>query len=199
MSVNAKQLREHMQKEGLDKIVVEVVDVNVPKVNYEKPRVLAKRLVIFSVNDYGKAYYIRYAMYNSFKRSECYVPNDFQFEILGQAAQMMILNEYQQHKDGLEKAFRDAFNETHDVIQDKLATAKALIKEAEQLSNESGVPFNAPTGLLQYDASYTPRSFDQKFGGNDEVRDLMVELTELFEETDGGWNSPKWDSSSANC
>ncbi len=203
MSVNVKELHEHMAGNGFGPVVVEVVDVNVPAFNKgynkRKPRVLAKRLVIIQStpgNQYASAS-IEYAMYNSFKKSDCYVPDDFQFEILTDAVQTLILGEYKEHKDGLEKDFRDAFDNVHGEIQTKLNAATELLKEARKLSEDNGVPFMMPKDLSPCapDAGYLPISFAEKYDA-EVMMELATELTGIDEGANEGWN---WYNSDESC
>ncbi len=207
MNVNANELNTHMNNHDLKKIAVEVVDVNVPKIDPPKggwvnqpPRVMAKRIIVLSIQpgNNTRPPKLYYAMYNSFNKGSGYVPNDFMFNVLVGAEQNDIINEYEEHLAGLEKAFRDAFNLVHEDIQLKLDAAHQLIKEAESLSNEHGVPFSPRAELFPCEATYVPNTFTKKFGNTPEVYAVMNELTGVNDAGSTGWDGA-WNNSSEQC
>ncbi len=197
MNLNAKELVAYINEHDADdRFVVEVVDVNVPVVengvyNKQKPRVLAKRLIILSAYDGANSYKPRiyYSMYNSFKNSNCYVPDDFMFILLQGAESQAILDEYDEHVHGLEKDFRDAFNNVHADIEAKVNEASKLMKEAEELSKQSGVPFRPSKEVGGFALSYMPASFQEKFGDTELVSQLAQELTGAYGGSYEGWQT----------
>lgn len=197
MRVDVAGLRDYMQQRNLDIVVVDVVDVNVPKLNWQKAKTLAKRLVITGINTNAAGGSIKYAMYNSFKESSSYLPPNFEFDILPAEIQEGIITEYNGYKSGLEDAFREAFEENNPLIQAKLNEALAAIDEAKKIANDSGIPFkfNPNDGV---ESTYTPPSMRQKFGTLLKESEVIADLTEVYDEGYDGWNGA-WNSSSANC
>ncbi len=197
MLVNVAGLRNYMVQRNLAMVAVEVPDVNVPAFGYNKPKVLAKRLIITQTPQAGgQQGHITYAMYNSFNKSSMPVPADFSFEILDGDTQVKMIAEYEEHKSGLEKIFREAYADHHPTIKEKLQAALDLIQEAKQLSNDTGIPFTfePPDGNS---SDYVPPTFKQKFGGSADVISALENLSGIYYEYDG-WHGA-WDSSSANC
>lgn len=196
MNVTIKELAAYIKEHNLERVAVDVVDVNVPnidnKYNKQKPRILAKRLIILSTDQYGNnPYRIHYAMYNSFKRSNCILPNDFSFVILHGDESQAVFDEYDAHIQGLEKSFREAYDLVHLDIQTKVAEAAKLLKEAEELSNNSGVPFRPQKSIGGFAVSYMPASFKEKFGDDEIIQDLAADLTGAY----GGREYEGWQQS----
>jgi uncharacterized protein (DUF302 family) len=63
----------------------------------------------------------------------------------------------------LEKEFERVFDEVHPQIQDKLAQAAKLIREAEALSEKHGIPFRPKEEIMFCRPSYLPDSLNEKF------------------------------------
>ena len=64
----------------------------------------------------------------------------------------------------LEQEFKDVFNKHHKEIQDKIDQALILIFEAQNLSNEYGLPFKFRLDKIR---CYIPLNIEDKFPGLD--------------------------------
>lgn len=200
MEIKASGLEAYMREHELDKIAVEVVNQQVPGIfPIQDSRNLAKRLIIMSAtnreyNGYDVGYmHVEYVMYNSFKKSRCYLPNDFDLIVLEGEEGNKILQEYEDLTNGLDTAFREAFNLIHPQIQEKLNAASILIKEAEELSREHNIPFRPKKQLAGFKMSFYPNSVYEKYGevlGND----FISGITGAFP---GGGDDDGWQSSQA--
>jgi hypothetical protein len=178
--MKANELKSYMELNGLDRVVVEVVDTNVPAMKYQKAKKLAQKLIIRSVNDTyateNTTIYIEYSIYNSFKKSGCYVPLNFELTILDGEVGQKILEEYDNGVGGLEKEFTNVFNTHKNEINAKLAEAGKYLEEAEQLAEKYGIPFYSNISFLGQ--SYYPASYGKKFKELD--RDFVSELTNAY-------------------
>jgi hypothetical protein len=98
----------------------------------------------------------------------------------------------QEESAKLEREFEEVFNKVHPEIQEKIAQAAALIKEATEISEKHGIPFRPKKGT-PYQMSYLPRSFKKKWGqliSGDEGYEFVVDLTDAYGDTTyGGWQS----------
>lgn len=85
----------------------------------------------------------------------------------------------------LEKTFAKVANDIIPQIEEKLAAAMKLLGEAEELSEEHGVPFYSNISPLGQ--SFRPESFAEKFSEVDS--DVVYDLTESYGEYDGWQHS----------
>lgn len=209
MIIKANELTKYMQMHGIDKVPVEVVNTDLPECKElrQGARHLAKKLIIldaqvskFGGNPYAKpknygidAVRVNYVMYNSFKKSQCYLPVDWELDVLTGDAGEKVLKEYAEHSGNLEQKFRDAFNTYHPQIQEKLEAAAKLIDEAEKISEDNGIPFSSH---LMSSTGYVPGSFDSMYQELMEEGDADVvhELTGMYNTEYTGWQT-----SSTNC
>jgi hypothetical protein len=81
----------------------------------------------------------------------------------------------------MERAFRLAVDEAQNRIDEKMATARAALREAVQISEETGIPFRASVSPLSQ--SYVPNSLSEKFPGVD--REFYSEIAGASGEE--GW------------
>lgn len=206
MIIKANEINKYFEIHGVDKIPVEVVNTEVPECKElrQGARKLAKRLIITGAhtNQFGGRYgqkaieavRINYSMYNSFKKSQCLIPPDWEIDVLTNDLGVKMITEYNEHGGNLEQKFRDAFAKHNPEIQAKLEEAAKLISEAEKLSEDHGIPFQSPTGGL-LDGSchgYFPASFNSIYGDLlEESPDLVDQLTGVYryEENGDGWQS----------
>jgi len=208
MIIKANELRKYMELHNVDKIPVEVVNTEIPECKElrQGARKLAKRLIIISAQNrstpgYGKkspleATYIHYVMYNSFKKSKCFIPPDWELEVLTGEVGEKILKEYADHGGNLEQKFRDAFAKHNPEIQAKIDQAAALLKEAEQISEKYGVPFYPNADIVDGLAKgYYPESCDTIFGELLEESDVVNDLTGVYKYGDYSG----WQTSSGSC
>lgn len=206
MIIRADEVQKFLTMHNINKVPVEVINVElagIKEVN-QGPRSFAKKIIITNVEigmyggvpwkkiagiECAKIYYI---IYNSFKKSSCYVPIDYQFNILVGDAGNKILTEYANHSGNLEQKFRDACNKYNPEIQEKVELACKLLKEAENISEEYGVPFNNNHTLLGGLAKgYFPQSFDAIFGElRKDDEEIIYNLTNVYQFEDQiGWQS----------
>jgi len=82
----------------------------------------------------------------------------------------------------IERTFRLAVSDAHKRIDEKLAVARAALREAEKISEETGIPFSASISPLSQ--SYIPQSLEQKFPDLDP--EFVSDLTQAWGEY-GGW------------
>jgi hypothetical protein len=200
MKITAAELPGYMKEYNYDKIVVEVVNVEIPEMKklYQKPKTLAKRLIVteastqkFYISTNATVILINYAMYNSFKKGHSYIPNDFELIILTDAAGENILREYEESVGGLEKKFRETFAQVNNEIKAKVEAAAGLLKEARIISDQNGIPFSARGKIPGGVTYYIPESYEQMYADLDP--DIMNELTGAYGEGTG------WLNSSSNC
>lgn len=60
------------------------------------------------------------------------------------------------------KLFEETFNSIESQIQEKMAAAAKLVREATSLSEQHGIPFRPKVGT-PFKMSYIPDSFEKKF------------------------------------
>lgn len=217
MIIKANELPKYMEMHNVDKIPVEVVTTEVPECKElrQGKRTLAKRLVITTaeVGKFGSyigsdgkykkmdAVRIHYAMYNSFKKSQCYLPPEWELEVLTGDLGSKMINELEEHGGNLEKKFREAFAKYNPEIREKVDTAAKLLREAEKLSEEHGIPFKSPKGGL-LDSScngYFPQSFDSIYGDLlNENPDIVDDVTGVY-RYDSEYGGSGWQSSHGTC
>ena len=202
MIIKASEIKKYMELHNVDKVPVEVVNTEVPafKPLRQSARTLAKRLVVTAAHPgnfgYGRdkveSVQISYAMYNSFKKSRCYISPDFEVDVLTGADGQKILNEFAEHGNGLEKKFRETFAEIHPQIQAKIKAAAQLVNEAEELSEKHGIPFRPQTAVAGHAMSYIPDSFEAIYGDlkqDDDVYSAITDLTGAYGDEYSGWQS----------
>ncbi len=211
MIISANEIEKYMQIHNVDKIPVEVVNTDLPesKELRQGVRKLAKRLVItgaktgrFGGNRYNKtpgidAVHVNYMIYNSFKKSQCYLPPHWELDVLTGEIGQKVLTELADHSGNLEQKFRDTYAKYNPEIQEKVAEAAKLLKEAEKISEEHGIPFYPNVNLIDGMAQgYYPQSCDAIFGDlNEEDSDIITELTGVYRYND----SDGWQSSAGSC
>lgn len=87
----------------------------------------------------------------------------------------------------LEKQFQQVNETVGKEIKEKLSAASKLVREAEKLSEQHGLPFRA--GVSPLSQSYVPESFRSKWPDLD--RDFAVDETGAWSEYGyddyGGW------------
>lgn len=192
-TLKAYELKKYMDDNHLDRIVVDVIDNVVPPIPglNQGQRTLANRLLITNeyINARDRSIFISYLMYNSFKKSKCHVPFDFEFIVCSQQQTEKVLAEYDEQVGGLEQLFRDTYQVVNAQIQEKLSQATELINQAQNLSEQNGVPFNA--GGLPSVISYIPDSLQEKFGELD--RGTINDISDTYGEYAG------WQTSSSDC
>jgi hypothetical protein len=210
MIIKANEIRKYMEIHSVDKIPVEVVNVELPenKELRQGARHFAKRLVITNAHagQHGsfhkhkgiEAVRLNYVIYNSFRKSECFVPVEWEFEVLAGDLGQKILDEFADHGGNLEKKFREAFEKINPEIQEKVAAASKLLKEAEKLSEQHGLPFRPKGNLLDGSChGYFPASFSSIYG------DLLEENPDLVDDVTGVYryeeNGDGWQSSAGTC
>lgn len=210
MKIKANEITKYLELHGVDKIPVEVVTTEIPECKElrQGKRSLAKRLIVTSARSgkfggygYGPnkkegldAVRLKYVMYNSFKKSECYVPPEWEFDVLTDEKGQKILSEYADHGNNLEKKFREAYAKYNPEIQAKMNEAGKLIAEAEKISEEHGIPFS--TNLMS-DTGYMPASFESIYSEllqDDESSEAIHELTGMYNTEYTGWQN-----SSTSC
>jgi len=208
MIIKANEIEKYMQLHNVDKVPVDVVNTDIPenKELRQGVRHLAKRLIITSArlgnfynnNGYGRrndgpeAVRLHYVMYNSFKKSQCYVPPEWEFDVLVGEVGEKVLAEFADHSGNLEQKFRDAFAKYNPEIQEKINAASDLLKAAEKISEDHGIPFYPNAGIVGGMAhGYFPQSFDAIFGDlKEQDSDLVNELTGVYQYEDyTGWQS----------
>lgn len=209
MIIKASEIQKYMQIHNVDKVPVEVVTVELPenKDLHQGARHLAKRLVITSAKtgQFGgfykhkgvEAVRVSYVIYNSFRKSQCYVPTEWEFDVLAGELGEKILNEFADHSGNLEKKFRETFDKVNPEIQLKVKEAAKLLGEAEQLSEKHGIPFKS-RGLLNGSCNgYFPASFNSIYG------DLLNENPDVVDDITGVYryeeNGDGWQSSAGTC
>lgn len=216
MILKAKEISKYMEIHSVDKVPVEVINTELPesKELRQSARKLAKRLVITHARtgNFGGGYFdantkkrapgveavsMKYMMYNSFKKSECYLPAEWELEVLAGEVGEKILVELADHSGNLEQKFRDVYTKHIGSIQEKVSAAAKLLKEAEKLSEEHGIPFNNKESLVDGSCQgYFPHSFDSIFGElMNEDSDVVNELTGVY-QYDGNTG---WQSSAGTC
>lgn len=217
MIIKANELPKYMEMHSVDKIPVEVVTTEVPECKElrQGKRTLAKRLIITSaeVGKFGGFYdatgklkkmdavRLSYVMYNSFKKSQCYLPPEWELEIPHADVGAKILAEYEDHSGNLEKKFREAYAKYNPEIKNKVREAAKLLREAEKLSEEHGIPFSSPSGGL-LDGScrgYYPQSLDAIYGELlEENPDIISDVTGVY-RYDSEYGGAGWQSSAGTC
>ncbi len=85
----------------------------------------------------------------------------------------------------MERLFRNSIKVTTTRIDEKLALASKYLREAVEISEETGIPFS--TGISFLSQAYVPRSFEGKFP--DVNRELMSSLCEVHNDYDGWQHS----------
>lgn len=90
----------------------------------------------------------------------------------------------------LEQEFRETLKQVGKQIQDKLNEAGRLISEAEELSEQYGVPFSAHISPLGQD--YFPYNIRKRWGelGEDRIEKVIKETGKWWfdiNENYGGW------------
>lgn len=207
MVIKANEIEKYMALHNVDKIPVEVlnIDIEANKSLNQTARKLAKRLIITSAHadKFGykpkvDAVQLRYVMYNSFKKSTCYVPPGFELDVLDAELGKKMLAEFADHGGNLEQKFRDAFAKHNPEIQDKLNEANKLIAEAEALSEKHGIPFSPPNGFMDnMPTAFVPQSFSNIFGdllNDDEGSEVIGDVTDVYNTEYTGWQN-----SSSSC
>lgn len=95
------------------------------------------------------------------------------------------VNDVQPEEDSLEQEFREVAESIGNQIYTLLQDARAKVKQAVELSEQHGIPFNASVSLLGN--TYYPRTFEEKWGELD--RYLVYDLTKAYNEYgDAGWS-----------
>jgi len=207
MIIKANEIVKYMEMHNVDKVPVEVVNTDVPESKElgQGIRHLAKRLIITGAfarrfdgrrNEGAEAVRISYVMYNSFKKSQCYVPPQWEFDVLAGEVGTKILKEFAEHGGNLEQVFRNTFAEHNPEIQAKLAEAAKLIKDAENIAEEHGIPFSPEANIMQgMPTGYVPESFESIFGElKQEDSEVIYELTHTYNHEYTGWQN-----SSTSC
>lgn len=85
----------------------------------------------------------------------------------------------------MERLFRNSIGDASKRIDEKLSLASKYLREAVEISEETGIPFS--TGISFLSQGYVPRSFEGKFP--DVSRELMSEICEVHNEYDGWQHS----------
>jgi hypothetical protein len=97
------------------------------------------------------------------------------------------LNEYdvQPEDTEMEREFRKVAPSILDQIYEKVALANKYLTEAEQLSEEHGIPFGS--GISSLGQDYFPSTFPAKW--NEVSKEVMQEVTDTHNEHDSyyGW------------
>ena len=89
----------------------------------------------------------------------------------------------------LELEFKALVESVGEEIEAKLKQAKALVREAEKLSDKYGIPFFSSVSILG--ENYIPESFQQKFRAlkPEDVADITgVPAEEIAQSYSTGWN-----------
>lgn len=214
MIIKANELKKYMEMHNVDRVPVEVTVTAVPECKElgQTARTLAKRLIVTAARNgifggvgYGKnkkdgieAVNLSYVMYNSFKKSKCYLPPEWEMTVLTGDAGEKILKEYADHGGNLEQKFRDTFAKYNPEIQEKLDAATKLVQEAEAIAEEHGIPFSPNAdlvgGMVQ---AYVPESYESIFSelkNADDGAEVVGELTGVYYNEYAGWQN-----SSSNC
>ena len=204
MIIKASEIQKYMEMHNVDKVPVEVVNTEVPECKElnQGARHLAKRLIVTGVRvgKFGGGYKragldavrTSYVMYNSFKKSQCYLPPEWELDVLVGDLGTKMLKEFVEHGGNLEQKFREVHAKYNPQIKEKMEAAAKLIAEAEQISEEHGLPFS--TNLMS-DTGYVPDSFEAIFGDlKNEDSDIIYELTHTYNHEYTGWQN-----SSTSC
>lgn len=218
MIIKANEINKYMQLHNVDKVPVEVLITDIPECKqlHQGARKLAKRLVITSAYEVSEPWRgrnnmssvsaaaipesvrIDYVMYSSFKKSRCSIPAEWEFEVLIGDVGQRILAEFADHGGNLEQKFRSVFAKHNPDIQEKINQAAKLIKEAEDIAEQHGIPFAPEANLMQgMPTGYVPVSFDAIFGDlreDDDANEVINELTGVYCGEYAGWQN-----SSSNC
>ena len=198
MIIRASEIDKYMQIHNVDKIPVEVVNTSLPECKElnQSARTLAKRLVITGAQSRSRrgleAVRISYVMYNSFKKSQCFIPAEWELEVLTGDLGSRILAEFADHGSNLEQKFRDTFAKYNPEIQEKVTEAAELLKQAVEISEQHGLPFYPQASIVDGLAQgYFPKSFDAFFSElMQEDSDIVNELTGVYQyEEQTGWQS----------
>lgn len=193
MIIRANEIEKYMELHGVEKVPLEAVEVNVPKIGYQKAKALStKRLVVFEAYNskgYGKEPASTRLSYNDAEHRRCKmsVPADFEFSIVAGAEGQKMLDDLIEYESGLESKFRKVVEKHNPAIQEKLKAAAALIAEAEGIAEKHGVPFRPDSSITDFSMSYFPENFATMFGNLD--RDLVYDLTDASSSGEGyaGW------------
>lgn len=183
-----------MEKNKLKALVVDVVNNLLPKSETWREQeeiVFSQRIIITEFITYGgpakdPRHRISYLNCDSFKKDYCYVPVDFEVIICNQQDTDMALADRNNNAAGLEAAFKKAMDDVCPKIQQNLREAAKLIRQAEALSDKSGIPFRSEVSLAGFKMSYIPPSISEKF--SDLSYDVICDLTHAYGESNG-WQS----------
>jgi collagenase-like PrtC family protease len=85
--------------------------------------------------------------------------------------------------NSVEKKFDEAVNAAEPLIYAKVEAAQALLKEAAEIAEQHGVPFNATLCSIHH--TYIPSSFKKKFKGLDDLEHWDVYLQDGYP----GWTN----------
>lgn len=72
------------------------------------------------------------------------------------------LEEEKEENPELEAEFMSVLNKHHSKIEEQLKIARKAISKAEKIAEKYGIPFDADVSPLSQ--TYTPASFEEKFG-----------------------------------
>lgn len=193
MLIRANEIQKYMTIHGVEQIPLEAVEMNIPKLGYQKAKGLPTNcLVVFRARisrPYGSevaTVHLEYSDANH-KRGKINVPETFEFNVVTGDAGQKMLNDLAGYEGGLEAKFRQTVDKYNPEIQTKLAAAVELIEQAENIANEHGIPFRPNMSITGFSMSYIPENFNALFGSLDS--DLVYDATNASGQDYAGWQT----------